>query len=202
MSKLYFYYSTMGGSKSASLLMNAHNYEQQGKRVLLLKPTFDIRSKNGEIESRVGISHSAIEFTNNDNLYELITNEENKLFKETSGSFYDVVMIDEIHFATKGQIRQLVDVVDKLDVNVITYGLKNSYIDGKIFDSIQELIYQCNNMYEIKSTCHFCNSKATHHLRIVNGDIIRSGEQNIVGDVVGEEKYISCCRRHYYNPKI
>lgn len=198
MSKLYFYYGVMSSNKSGSLLSNAYTYEKQGKNVLLLKPTFDSRSKEGFIESRSGIPpRKAIEFTKDDDLFTII-----RKYQKDNNIELDCILIDEIHFATREQIKQLVNVVDKLDLNVITYGLKNSYIDGQIFNSIQELIYQCNNMYEIKSTCHFCNSKATHHLRIVNGDIVRSGEENIVGDVVGEDKYISVCRKHYYNPKF
>lgn len=206
MAKLYFYYGAMSSNKSGNLLSNAHTYTEQGKRVLLLKPSFDTRSAEGHIESRSGIpSKKAICFTNEDNLYELVKSHlaEYTVTRTHVGERkYDAILIDEVHFATKAQIRELVDVVDVLGINVITYGLKNSYIDGTIFDSIQELIYQCNAMYEIKSTCQFCNSKATHHLRMIGDKIIYNGEQNIVGDVVGEEKYLSVCRKHYYHPSI
>lgn len=197
MGKLYFYYGTMNSSKSASLLMNVYNYKSQGKGVLLLKPSFDTRNPNGEISSRVGISHKAYEFTDDTDLYRLI-------WQYMTDTHVDAVFVDEIHFSTKEQIKELAQVVDNLDVNVVCYGLKNSYIDGVVFDSIQELLYQCNNMYEIKSCCEWCNSKSTHHLRIVNGIAVRSGEQNIVGDIASDdiERYISCCRYHYYNPKI
>lgn len=192
-SKLYFYYGAMASSKSASLLMNVWNYEQQGKQVILLKPSFDTRSEEGQIQSRVGISHAAIEFTKEDNLLDIICSKLQELH------YIDCIFIDEVHFATREQVKQLADVVDRLGINVIAYGLKNSYIDGVIFDSVQELIYQCNSMYEIKSTCQWCNSKATHHVRLVNDVPVRNGEENIVGDVDGEEKYVSVCRYHYYN---
>ena len=194
-SKLYYYYGAMASSKSASLLMNVYNYEQQGKRVVLLKPSFDTRSKEGQVQSRIGISHSAIEFTKDDDLYHIISDNLYKL------NHIDCVFIDEVQFATREQIKQLVKVVDGLGINVIAYGLKNSYVDGVIFDSVQELMYQCNAMYEIKSTCQWCNSKATHHIRLVNGVPVRNGEENIVGDIDGDEKYISTCRYHYYNCK-
>lgn len=192
MAKLYYYYSTMNSNKSGLLLSNAYNYESQGKRVLLLKPSLDSRSRTGYIESRSGVPpRKAIEFTSENNLFDIV-----------KGKSLDAILIDEINFATKDHIKQLVKIVDELDINVICYGLKNSYIDGKMFDSVQELLYQCNAMYEIKSTCQWCNSKATHNLRVSNGKAVYNGEQNIVGDVVGEERYISCCRRHYYNPII
>ena len=194
MAKLYFYWGAMSSSKSASLLMNVHNYEQQGKRVMLLKPAFDSRNPKGIISSRIGLSHEAYEFNKDTNLQSLVF--DYMIYKEI-----DCIFIDEIHFATRKQIREIVNIVDILGINVICYGLKNSYIDGKIFDTIQELLYQANNIYEIKSTCQWCNSKATHHLYIVNGTVIRDGDEAIIGDIVdGDEKYISCCRKHYYNP--
>jgi thymidine kinase len=36
--KLYFRYGTMDSAKSMNLLAVAHNYREQGKRVLLVKP--------------------------------------------------------------------------------------------------------------------------------------------------------------------
>lgn len=194
MAKLYFYMGAMSSSKSASLLMNVHNYESQGKNVLILKPSKNTRDNKGIVSSRVGISHSAIEINSEENIIEIIE-------KQHSSKRLDCIFIDEIHMFTVKQIRQLVHIVDNLRINVITYGLKNSYIDGKIFDSVQELLFQANSIYEIKSTCAFCNAKATHHLRSVGGKYTYSGDEIVVGDVVGEEKYISVCRKHYYDPQ-
>lgn len=194
MAKLYFYFGTMNSGKSLSLLSNVYNYEQQNKNVLLLKPTFDVRSGEGLIKSRVGLEHKATEFNDNNNLITIVEN-----YKIINGTTPDCVFVDEVHFATKEHIKQLVSIVDDLEINVICYGLKNSYT-GELFDSIKVLLTEANSVYEIKSSCEFCNSKATHHLRIVNNQIIRGGEQNIVGDIQGEEKYISVCRKHWYKP--
>lgn len=194
MAKLYFYFGTMNSGKSLSLLSNVYNYEQQNKNVLLLKPTFDVRSGEGLIKSRVGLEHKATEFNDNNNLITIVEN-----YKIINGTTPDCVFVDEVHFATKEHIKQLVSIVDDLGINVICYGLKNSYT-GELFDSIKVLLAEANSVYEIKSSCEFCNSKATHHLRIVNNQIIRGGEQNIVGDIQGEEKYISVCRKHWYKP--
>lgn len=43
MPKLYFRHGTMNSSKTANLLMVAHNYESQGKPALLMKPSIDTR---------------------------------------------------------------------------------------------------------------------------------------------------------------
>ena len=43
MAKLYFRYGAMGSAKTLNLLAVRHNYVQQGKRVLLIKPALDNR---------------------------------------------------------------------------------------------------------------------------------------------------------------
>ena len=48
MAKLYFRYGAMNSGKSTALMQVAHNYEEQGMRVLILKP--QVRSE----ERRVG----------------------------------------------------------------------------------------------------------------------------------------------------
>lgn len=195
MAKLYFYFGAMNSNKSGMLLSNAFNYKQQNKHVLLMKPSTSTRNDKGFISSRSGIPpQEATEFNDSNNVITIVEN-----YKVVNGVNPDCIFIDEVHFATKEHIEQIVKIVDDLDVNVICYGLKNSYT-GELFDSIKVLLAEANSVYEIKSSCEFCNSKATHHLRIVNGNVVRGGVQNIVGDTIGEEKYVSVCRKHWYNP--
>ena len=55
MAKLYFRYGAMNSGKSTALMQVAHNYEERGMRVLVLKPRID--SKGGDqLLSRLGIS--------------------------------------------------------------------------------------------------------------------------------------------------
>ena len=43
MAKLYFRYGAMNSGKSTALMQVAHNYEEQGMRVLILKPKVDTK---------------------------------------------------------------------------------------------------------------------------------------------------------------
>ena len=43
MAKLYFRYGAMNSGKSTALMQVAHNYEEQGMRVLILKPQVDTK---------------------------------------------------------------------------------------------------------------------------------------------------------------
>lgn len=43
MAKLYFRYGAMNSGKSTALMQVAHNYEERGMRVLVLKPSLDTK---------------------------------------------------------------------------------------------------------------------------------------------------------------
>ena len=43
MAKLYFRYGAMNSAKTANLLMVAHNYKNQDKNVVIIKPDKDTR---------------------------------------------------------------------------------------------------------------------------------------------------------------
>ena len=51
MAKLYFRYGAMNSGKSTALMQVAHNYEEQGMRVLILKPKVDTKG-SGDLVSR------------------------------------------------------------------------------------------------------------------------------------------------------
>lgn len=55
MAKLIFNYSAMGSGKTMDLLRTAFNYEENGLKVLVMKPSVD--TKGGDsIVTRVGMS--------------------------------------------------------------------------------------------------------------------------------------------------
>ncbi|HAB99291.1 MAG TPA: thymidine kinase, partial [Parachlamydiales bacterium] len=59
MAKLYFRYGTVGSAKTLNLLAVAHNYRQQGKKILLMKPDLDVRFGRERIKSRAGLEMQA-----------------------------------------------------------------------------------------------------------------------------------------------
>lgn len=58
MAKLYFRYGAMNSGKSTALMQVAHNYEEQGMRVLILKPQVDTKG-GSELVSRLGVRRKA-----------------------------------------------------------------------------------------------------------------------------------------------
>ena len=54
MAQLFFKYGAMNSGKSIDILKVAHNYEEQGKPVVLMTSGVDDRSGRGIIASRIG----------------------------------------------------------------------------------------------------------------------------------------------------
>ncbi|GCD11764.1 thymidine kinase [Clostridium tagluense] len=196
MSKLYYRHGCMNSSKTANLLMVAHNYESQGKKVLIFKPSKDTRSKPNIIESRTGMSHDCIDILDTDDLYTYILNYIFE-FKE----IIKAILVDEAQFLTKKQVLELVDITKELDIPVLCYGLKNSSIKGELFDGSNALLYWAETIEEIKTICSYCDKKATMNLRIGNEKPIYTGDIIKCGDTTdSEEYYIPLCTKHYLNP--
>lgn len=184
MGKLRFLYGTMDATKSANLLMKAYQFETTGATVILLKPSFDTRGTLCTIQSRAIAKPKPC----------IVFGQEDDLLKEFKGVKNAVFFVDEVQFATKEHIQQLLRL--SFDNEVFCYGLKNSY-NNRLFEASAELLVLASTIEEIKSKCAYCDNKATTHLRIVNGNYIFGQEDNIVGDVKGIEKYQSVCQKCY-----
>ncbi|MGO2917590.1 MAG: thymidine kinase, partial [Leuconostoc falkenbergense] len=72
MAQLFFEYGAMSSGKSIEILKVAHNYESQGRKVLLMTPIMDTRAGVGVVASRIGLSREAVAVQPEDDLYHLI----------------------------------------------------------------------------------------------------------------------------------
>lgn len=197
MAKLFFRYGTMDSSKTANLIMVDYNYREQGKHSVILKPILDTRSGQNKVKSRLGVEADCIDVTDKDDLEKLI---EGLVAKNP----VDCVLVDECQFLSAHHVEELARVVDKLNIPVICYGLKNSYVKGHLFEGSQALLYYADSIEEIKTVCPFCSRKATMNMRVVNGKPVYSGEPVQVGDIdsSSSEYYIPVCRKHYFAPEL
>ena len=191
MKKLRYYYGTMNSMKSATLLMKAHQFEQAGCKVFLFKPVFDSRDY-GEIRSRaIQYGRECIVFSKDVNLVDLVLEKVN-----INANNRVVLFFDEINFMTREQIKQLWILSKYHNIDIFCYGLKLNY-KNRLFEASEELFILADTVEEIKSMCSRCDSKATTHLRLIDDKVIFEGEEYIVGDVSGEEKYLSVCQVCY-----
>ena len=187
MAKLYFYYSAMNAGKSTMLLQSAYNYQERGIETLLFIPSIDKRYAYGKIHSRIGLSAEATPFDTEFDLFAYT-----KSIKQNNPKL-GCVLVDEAQFLKKSQVKQLSDIVDKLNLPVLAYGIRSDF-QGEAFEGSQYLLVWADNLVEIKTICH-CGRKATMNSRIDDhGNIIKEGEQIQIG---GNEKYIAMCRKHF-----
>jgi len=197
MAKLYFRYGAMNSGKTANLLMVADNYINQGKNVVILKPDKDTRwNIAAEVKSRAIVSSQpALLVNDSQDLLELITELTGK--KEVSA-----ILVEEAQFLTGEQVRQLAVVVDTFNIPVLCYGLKCSYLDGRLFEGSAALLYWADTIEEVKNVCQYCTSKATKNLLRINGVPQYSGDFVVMGDVGGGSDIVftPVCRRHYMDP--
>ena len=190
MKKLRYYYGTMNSMKSSTLLMKAHQFEQAGCNVFLFKPVFDSRDY-GEIRSRaIQYRRECFVFSKDVNLVDMV------LSIPDIKSDRVVLFFDEINFMTKEQIRQLWTLSKYHNMDIFCYGLKLSY-NNKLFEASEELLILADTVEEIKSMCSRCDNKATTHLRLIDDTPVFEGNDKIVGDVTGTERYESVCQVCY-----
>ena len=186
MAQLYFYYSTMNAGKSTDLLQSAYNYSERGLTPLLFTAQIDDRFEQGKISSRIGLHAEASLFNQNTHLFD----EVNKLHNNKK---VDCVLIDEAQFLLKTQVKQLTDIVDKLHIPVLAYGIRTDFL-GETFSGSAALLAWADKLIELKTICH-CGKKANFVIRIdEDGMAAKGGEQVEVG---GNERYEPLCRSHF-----
>jgi len=186
MAKLYFYYSTMNAGKTTVLLQSAHNYRERGMRPSLFTPALDDRHKSGVIKSRIGLQAEAIAFERDDDLC-------SRGLRELEPDNVHCVLVDEAQFLTKAQVYQLTDVVDRLSIPVLCFGLRTDF-QGELFEGSRYLLAWADQLEELKTICH-TGKKATMVVRVDDaGYALREGSQVEIG---GNERYVSVSRMEF-----
>lgn len=187
MAKLYFYYSAMNAGKSTILLQSAYNYNERGMDTILFTPKVDARFGEGKIHSRIGLHAEAVSFDPAFDLFEYIKTQ------QAHNPNLACVLLDEAQFLTKAQVYQLTEIVDKLNLPVLAYGLRSDF-RAEPFEGSLYLLILADNLIEIKTICH-CGRKAIMNTRIdAEGKVVRTGAQVQIG---GNESYIAMCRKHF-----
>jgi thymidine kinase len=185
--KLYFYYSAMNAGKTTTLLQSAHNYRERGMRTLILTPRLDDRYGEGVVASRIGLRADARIFEREDNLFEIVHAD-----IAAHGALH-CVLTDEAQFLSKAQVWQLSEVVDRLRIPVLTYGLRTDF-RGELFEGSQYLLAWADELTEIKTICH-TGKKATMVVRVdEQGRAVTQGPQVEIG---GNDRYVSVSRAEF-----
>jgi len=182
MPKLYFRFGTMNSSKTANLLMVAHNYKSQNKKVLLIKPKCDDRFGTEMIVSRAGPSAKA----------DILMTPEMKTLSIDTDTL--CILVDEVQFLSEENINLLREI--SLKIPVICYGLRTDY-QSKLFPGSKRLMEIADSIEEIKTTCVLCLNKAIINAKFYYDEelaikkILKEGSSDI--DLGAENKYQAMC---------
>jgi thymidine kinase len=186
MAKLYFYYSAMNAGKTTTLLQSAYNYHERGMRTLILTPALDNRHGAGVVASRIGLKADARRFGGEQDLYAMVE-------ADLAHGPLHCVFVDEAQFLGKAQVWQLSDVVDRLNIPVLAFGLRTDF-RGELFEGSRYLLAWADNLEEIKTICH-SGRKATMVVRVdERGRAVTDGPQVEIG---GNERYVSVSRAEF-----
>ena len=148
----------------------------------MVKPQLDNRDGERTVLSRCGLSTECV------------------FMEELPGidvRQYDCVIVDEAQFLTKEQVQQLVHIVDELNVPVICYGLRADF-QGNFFEGSLWLMAWADSIEEVKTIC-WCGRKATCNARVMDGRVIKEGDQILLG---GNSQYVSLCRKHWASGEL
>ena len=183
MSKLYFRYGAMSSGKTAALLQVAHNYEQKGMSVVLIKPAIDTKAED-KVSSRLGIERQV----------DILLAATDRVIDRMKPVKPAAIIVDEAQFLTPTQVDELYFLAKFYDVPVLCYGLRCDFrMEG--FEGSTRLLQIADDIEELKTICQ-CGAKATQNLRLINGEPVFEGEQIEIDDHTKVE-YDGVCGKCY-----
>lgn len=198
MAKLYFRYGAMGSSKTANALMVNYNYYEKGQKSILLKPMIENRDGQTQIKSRIGLS-AECQFVEKflDEVKTKWLKKSEKKSIDLNENDLDAIIVDEAQFLSAKQIEALSDIVDEYNIPVLCYGLRTDF-QGHLFEGSKRLMELADVIEEIPTVC-WCGKRANFNARVVDGKVVRDGEQIQMGS---NESYVSLCRKHFKTGSI
>lgn len=187
MAKMHFKYASMNSGKSTDLIRTAHNYEENGYQVLVLKPIIDTKSKDS-ISSRLGVTKKAdILLLYSDDIKEVLKN------KLTNIS---CILVDEAQFLSSTQVEDLFIISKACNIPVICYGLRTNF-KMESFAGSKKLLEIADILEELTTLCK-CGQIARYVGRKVGDTFVLDGEEIII-DGTADVEYIPLCGKCYLN---
>ena len=190
MAKLYFRYGAMNSGKTTMLLQTAHNYEERGMKIIIIKPMIDTKGED-KIISRLGIERAVdIRLTEQDSIMDCIRKKyKNNAFKPNA------IIVDEAQFLQPFQVDELFELTKTFDIPVLAYGLRCDFrMSG--FPGATRLLEIADDITELKTICE-CGKKATQNLRFINGEPTFNGDTISIDGASNEIEYKSVCGKCY-----
>ncbi|CAA9214084.1 MAG: Thymidine kinase [uncultured Corynebacteriales bacterium] len=188
---LAFFHGPMDCGKSTLALQIDHNQARQGRCGLLL--VRHDRSGPARISSRLGMSRTAIEITDELDLVELVRS------RWAAGARVDYLVVDEAQFLAPAQVEALVDLVDDSHVDVYAFGITTDF-RGRLFPGSQRLLELADSVEQLQvEVLCWCGRPGRLNARVVGGRVARAGDTVLVADTAAEAPvhYQVLCRAHH-----
>lgn len=185
MAKLYFRYGAMNSGKTTVLLQTAHNYEERGMRVLVIKPAIDTKG-NDTVVSRLGVERQVDVLLSPDKtILESIEIQQKP----------NAIIVDEAQFISPQQAEELYIISKEYDIPVLCYGLRCDFqMNG--FPGASRLLELADEITELKTICR-CGKKATQNIRLINNIPVFDGLQVAIDGANDKITYESVCGNCY-----
>lgn len=182
MAKMYFRFGAMNCGKTTALLQVAHNYEEKGMKILIVKSSID-KKGDTSIVSRLGISR----------VVDILVPPNESIFSNTNLDNISCILVDEVQFMTSKQIKELWIVSKLKDIPVICYGLKTNF-KGELFEGSKAVLEVADELEELSTICK-CGNKARFNARVVNNKFTYNGDEVAIDGI--DASYEPLCGNCY-----
>ena len=195
MANLEYRYGPMNSGKSMAVLQMAYNYEENNKKVLLVKCALDTKGED-YLVSRIGPKRKiGVKLDKNESL---LDDKYIKLVKDKNA-----ILVDEAQFLTKKQVEDLWIISKNMNIPVICFGLKTNF-KSEFFEGSKRLFELSDKFKELETICS-CGTKARFNARKINGKYILDGDEIIIDKENENIEYVPLCGKCYlnkvFNPK-
>ena len=186
MSKLYFRYGAMNCGKSSALMQVAHNYEENGKKVVVIKSKTDTKAGD-KLSSRIGMKRKVDILIGKTETFK-------KYYSDWKNNI-SCVLVDEAQFLTSKQIDELWLVSKKYNIPVICYGLRTDF-KTNLFEGSKRLLELADEIEELITICS-CGKIAKFNVRRVNGKYTSKGKVVEIDGANESVEYEPMCGKCY-----
>ena len=183
MAILYFRYGAMNCGKTIHLLQTAHNYEENGLKICIIKPSVDLKGGKN-IVTRIGLKRKA----------DIVLTPKMNVREKVDLNGLACILVDEAQFLQPDQVEDLWKIAKLTDIPVICYGLRTTF-KSKCFIGSKALLELADELEELVTICS-CGSKAKFQGRKVNGKFVTDGAEVAI-DGMNDVTYEPLCGKCY-----
>ena len=182
MAKLYFRFGAMNCGKTTALLQVAHNYEEKGMKVVVIKSSVD-KKGDRNIVSRLGVEREV----------NLLIDPNESILENVHLEGVNCILVDEVQFMPKHQIKELWMISKLANIPVVCYGLKTNF-KGELFEGSKAVLEVADELEELATICS-CGKKAKFNARLVKGDYAWDGAEVAIDGI--DASYEPLCGECY-----